>query len=140
METAIYYCPICGNVIVKLQDSGVTPSCCGETMECLVANTSEGLREKHIPVVSKDGEGKIKIHVGSVAHPMENEHYIQFLLIVTRDRMCRYGWTFAKLYPGNMPEYTFTPHNATVAKVYAYCNIHGLWEVNFEQKNSCKLS
>ena len=74
MTTKFYVCPVCGNVIVKLVDSGVTPSCCGQTMKELVPNTTDGKVEAHVPVFERTSPGTIMVSIGSTPHPMTREH------------------------------------------------------------------
>lgn len=86
METKFFYCKHCGNVIVKHVDSGVTPVCCGESMIELKANETEGVGEKHLPVVDvKCHEGKICVTIGAKIHPMTPEHRINFIYLQTEN-------------------------------------------------------
>ena len=77
-----YICNHCKNIIIKVKDSGVPVVCCGEKMSEIVANTTDAAFEKHVPAVTVDGS-KVTVSVGSVAHPMIPEHYIQFILLET---------------------------------------------------------
>ena len=117
----IYRCKHCGNIIVKLHDSNVPVQCCGEDMELLVANTTDAAQEKHVPSVKKDGQS-IAVTVGSVEHPMQPEHYIEWILIETKK-----GYQVQFLNPGGKPTATFTTSEEVVA-IYEYCNLHGLWK------------
>lgn len=122
MDVKFYRCKHCGNIAVKPFDSGVPLVCCGEAMEELTANTVDAAVEKHIPVVSIDGN-QIHAEVGSVAHPMLAEHYITFVCAVTEK-----GYQFAALKPEEEPKADFAlAEGDTLLKVYEYCNIHGLW-------------
>ena len=85
MATKFYKCRHCGNVITKLVNSGVSVVCCGENMQELVPNTVDASNEKHVPVVTVLEEGKIKVEVGSVAHPMLPEHHIAFVYVELED-------------------------------------------------------
>lgn len=122
MDLVFYRCEHCGNIAIKPFDSGVPLVCCGDEMEELVANTQDAALEKHVPVISADGN-KIHVEVGSVAHPMIEEHYITFVCLVTEK-----GYQIAPLKPGQAPEADFALAEGDKAlKVYEYCNIHGLW-------------
>ena len=118
----IYICPICGNIITKIKDSGVPVVCCGKPMIELIPNKEDAAVEKHIPVYEiKDNEVIVK--VGSVNHPMEEQHYIEWIMIETNK-----GIQIKKLEYKNKPEAIFglaTEEN--LERVYAYCNLHGLW-------------
>lgn len=117
---AFYRCNVCGNMVGLIRNGGGTLVCCGQNMEKLVPNTTEAATEKHIPVaVRKDG--KIYVTVGSVAHPMTNEHFIEWIALVTDD-----GTERIALAPGDKPEAVFC--DKPNAEVYAYCNLHGLWK------------
>ena len=115
-----FRCRHCGNVIVKMVDSGVPVVCCGEKMEEIIANTVEAATEKHLPVVENKGK-EIFVKVGQVAHPMTEEHYINFIALETEN-----GVLVKYLHPGEVPEVTFTAKSAVA--VYGYCNLHGLWK------------
>ena len=118
-----YICAHCKNVIIKADDSGVPVVCCGEKMEELVAGATEGAFEKHIPEVSLDGM-QVKVQVGSVLHPMMEEHSIRFIVLET-DK----GYQVKNLTPGVEPkaEFALIPGEKAIA-VYEYCNLHGLWK------------
>ena len=97
-------------------------SCCGEAMEELVPGSVDAAVEKHVPVVTRDGD-KVTVSVGSVAHPMTAEHYIQFVILDTTA-----GVQIASLNPNDDPVAVFTVlSGAEVKKAYAYCNLHGFW-------------
>ena len=117
----IYLCRHCGNVVVKLIDSGVNVVCCGEDMMELVPNTVDAATEKHIPVINKLENG-YEIKVGSVIHPMSEEHYISFIIIHT-DK----GFDVKYLNKNDEPVINYVT-NDKVLEVYAYCNLHGLWK------------
>ena len=122
MQVRVYRCRHCGNIAIKLVDSGVPMTCCGEAMEELSPASVEASVEKHVPVVTRDGD-KVTVDVGSVAHPMTAEHYIQFVALETAS-----GIQVKYLNPGEAPkaEFAVLP-GAEVKKAYAYCNLHGLW-------------
>lgn len=117
-----FKCRICGNVSIKLVNSGVPMFCCGEAMQELTANTTDGAVEKHCPVV-EEAEGKVVVKVGSVAHPMTEEHYISFIVLKTKNTV-----QIKELNPNGLPQATFAIDSADeVESAYAYCNLHGLW-------------
>lgn len=122
MKIEFYRCSHCGNIAVKLVDSGVPLVCCGEKMEPLVPGSTDAAVEKHVPAVVVDG-AKVEVRVGSVEHPMTPEHYIQFICLLTKK-----GYQVAPLSPEDAPAASFTlaEGDAPVA-VYEYCNLHGLW-------------
>ena len=122
MSTKFYKCRHCGNVIEKIVDHQVPVVCCGEKMEELVANTVEASVEKHLPVVTFLDECKLKVEVGSVAHPMLPEHYIEWVYVKTEN-----GGQRRNLKPGDDPKVTFVLGDDKAVAVYAYCNLHGLW-------------
>ena len=123
MELKLYVCKHCGNIIMKLRDSGVPVVCCGEPMAELVAGTTDGALEKHVPVW-KEEDGVVSVTVGSVEHPMLPEHFIEFIVLVTAD-----GVQVKKLEPGEEPKASFAIKKGDkVEAVYEYCNLHGLWK------------
>ena len=123
MELKFYRCSHCGNIIVKLKDSGARVSCCGDVMAQLQPGTSDGAHEKHVPVVEQNGN-QVKVTVGSVEHPMLEAHYIQWIVLETED-----GYQIKYLQPEAKPvaEFVLTEGSKVVA-VYEYCNLHGLWK------------
>lgn len=121
-QNQIYKCSICGNIVEVLFAGGGTLVCCGKPMELLGGKTEDVGYEKHVPVIEKT-DGKIKIKVGSVPHPMEKEHYIQWIEIIANGRVYR-----KFLDPGDTPEAEFEINNANGLIVREYCNIHGLWK------------
>jgi len=118
-----YVCKHCGNLAGMVLCSGVPIKCCGEHMAEVVPNTVDASHEKHVPAVTKDAGG-ITVRVGSVAHPMEEKHYIAFVYVETKS-----GGQRKILYAGDEPvaAFAFSGNDSPVA-VYAYCNIHGLWK------------
>lgn len=121
-EKKFFICKHCGNIIGMIHASGVPVVCCGENMTELVANTAEASNEKHLPEVSIEGN-TVKAVVGSVLHPMEEKHWIQWIYLETNKAGHRYC-----LKPGEAPEAIF--HLAEGEKplaVYEYCNLHSLW-------------
>lgn len=122
MDIKLYRCNHCGNIAIKVVDSGVPLVCCGEKMEALVAGSVDAAVEKHVPFVTVEGN-HVHVQVGEVEHPMTEEHLIQFILLVT-DR----GYQVANLTAADAPVADFElAEGAAAVKVYEYCNLHGLW-------------
>lgn len=119
-----YICKHCGNIIGKIEDKKVPVFCCGEKMQELVANTVEASVEKHIPVVTVEGD-LVKVNVGSVTHPMEPNHYISWIYLETEDGGQRKNCK-------EVPAAEFKLANDKLKAVYAYCNLHGLWKYEVE--------
>ena len=117
-----YICEKCGNLVGMINDSGVNPVCCGQKMTALVPGTVEASHEKHIPVATVEGN-TVKVVVGSVEHPMAEEHSILWVYLQTDkggQRKC--------LEVGKAPVVTFALNDEKPVAVYAYCNLHGLWK------------
>lgn len=117
----IYKCSICGNIIEVTHASMGTLVCCNKPMELLIEKTEDQGYEKHVPVIEKI-RGGFKIKIGSIPHPMEPEHYIEFIEVLADDKVYR---TYLK--PGQAPEVEFKI-NAKKVTAREYCNIHGLWK------------
>lgn len=118
-----YVCKECGNFVGMIKESGAPMTCCGQKMKEVVAGTTDGAREKHIPVVSVNGK-TVTVTVGSVLHPMTEAHYIEWVAIETKQGVQR-----KKLNPSDAPMLTFVlTEDDEVVAVYAYCNLHGLWK------------
>ncbi|MDR2444246.1 MAG: desulfoferrodoxin [Deltaproteobacteria bacterium] len=117
----IYRCALCGQIVEVLIAGAGALVCCGNNMQHLIENTTEAAKEKHIPVITKI-DGGYKVSVGSVAHPMEEKHSIQFIELTVG------GVTQIKhLKPGDQPEAVFNaPEGEATAR--EYCNLHGLWK------------
>lgn len=117
-----YICAHCGNIVEKVIDRGVPVVCCNEKMQLLIPGSEDASHEKHIPAVTVDG-GKVSVQVGSVEHPMIEEHFINFITLETEKGVQR-----VELSPGEAPAAVFelAPGDRAVA-VYEWCNIHGLW-------------
>ena len=124
-EAKFYICEHCGNVVGKIHDAGVPLVCCGQKMKQLVPGTVEASHEKHIPVVKLE-ENKVKVAVGSIEHPMVEEHSILWIYLQT-DK----GGFFKHLEVGKPPVVTFALEDEKPVAVYAYCNLHGLWKTEF---------
>jgi len=117
----IYKCEICGNIVEMLHDGKGELVCCGEPMKLFVENTVDAAREKHVPVIEKTSSG-VKVKVGSVAHPMEAKHYIEWIEVISDGKVYR---EFLK--PGDAPEAEFCiTGDYIVAR--EFCNLHGLWK------------
>jgi superoxide reductase len=116
----IYKCEVCGNIVEMLHEGAGELTCCNQAMKLFVENTVDAAREKHVPVQEVLGEG-LKIKVGSVPHPMEEKHYIEWIEIVADGKAYR---QFLK--PGEAPEAVFSVSGKFVAR--EYCNLHGLWK------------
>ena len=121
-ETRFYICEKCGNTVGMIHASGVPLVCCGQKMTALEAGTVEASREKHIPVVEVNGNN-VKVIVGSVLHPMTEEHSIEWVYLET-DK----GGQRKALLAGDSPEVNFALSDEKPIAVYAYCNLHGLWK------------
>lgn len=122
--TRFFICEHCGNIIGKIHDAGVPVMCCGQKMTELIPGTVEASLEKHIPVVTVEDK-TVKVEIGSVAHPMIDEHYIQWVYLQT-DR----GGQRKDLHAGEAPAVTFALADEKPVAVYAYCNLHGLWKAD----------
>ena len=123
MEQKFYICEHCGNIIAKVKDSGVPVMCCGEKMKEIIPGTTEASTEKHIPVYQVEGN-LVTVKVGSAAHPMLPEHYIEWVSLQTKQSNQR-----KVLHPGDKPEVCFALcEGDEVEAVYAYCNLHSLWK------------
>jgi len=117
----IYKCEACGNIVEVLHGGEGEVVCCGEPMKLMVENTVDAAKEKHVPVIERVSGG-IEVTVGSVAHPMEDKHNIEWIEIIADGKAYR---QFLK--PGEKPEASF---QVTADKIQAreYCNLHGLWK------------
>jgi superoxide reductase len=117
----IYKCEVCGNVIEVLHEGAGELVCCGQPMKLMKENSVDAAQEKHVPVIEKTEEG-IKVKVGSIPHPMVEEHYIEWIELIADGQAYR---RFLK--PGDTPEAVFKieAHNITARE---YCNLHGLWK------------
>lgn len=122
MEQKFYICKHCGNIVAYVKNSGVKIKCCGENMEEIIPGSVEASVEKHIPVFEiKDN--LVEVTVGSVAHPMVDVHYIEWISLQTKQ-----GNQRKLLAPNQEPKVTFALCDGDeVEAVYAYCNLHGLW-------------
>lgn len=123
-ETRFFICRHCGNLIGMINSSGVPIICCGEPMKELIAGSEDASVEKHVPVASVSGN-IVTVEVGSTAHPMTPEHYIQWVYLQTE---C--GGQRKSLKPGDAPKVTFALDGDKPLAVFAYCNLHGLWKAD----------
>ena len=121
-EIRFYVCEHCGNIVGLIHNAGVPMMCCGQKMTELVPNTVEASAEKHLPVVTVDGD-KLCVDIGAVPHPMLPEHHIEWVYLQTDkggQRKC--------LEIGAEPSVTFALCDEKPVAVFAYCNLHGLWK------------
>ncbi len=118
----IYVCKHCGNVMEMLSTGGAVPECCGEKMTLQIENTTDGAHEKHIPIVTVQGN-QATVTVGSVPHPMEEQHFIMWVEIQQADKTQR-----AIFRPGQEPRAVFTIEEGVPVSAREYCNLHGLWK------------
>lgn len=117
----IYKCPICGNIIEVLHDGEGQLVCCGQPMELLKEKTEDLGQEKHVPVIEKTPAG-VKVKIGSIPHPMEETHFIEWIEITADGKTCK---KFLK--PGDKPEAEFATRAENIT-AREYCNLHGLWK------------
>lgn len=125
-DQKFFLCEECGNLVGLIHSSGVPMICCGQPMTFLDANTVDASREKHVPVVSVNGN-KVAVTVGSTIHPMIEEHYIEWIYLQTKNggqRKC------VKI--GGEPSATFSIYDDEPVAAFAYCNLHGLWKADIE--------
>lgn len=119
-NVTFFRCNTCGNLVGLIKKGGGQLVCCGKPMEKLEANTTDAATEKHIPVAERK-DGKLFVKVGSVAHPMTPEHYIEWIAVTDGHSTQRISLT-----PSDKPEAVFCDKDNV--EVYAYCNLHGLWK------------
>ncbi|MFZ5515040.1 MAG: desulfoferrodoxin [Candidatus Zhuqueibacterota bacterium] len=117
----VYKCSVCGNIVEVVHTGAGELVCCGQPMKLLKENTTEASTEKHIPVIEKSGS-KVTVTIGSVEHPMEEKHYIEWIEVLADGKVYR-----KYLKPGDKPQAEF---EITANKIEAreYCNLHGLWK------------
>jgi superoxide reductase len=120
-RTQVYKCDACGNIVEMLHGGAGELVCCGQPMKLQQENSVDAAKEKHVPVVEKVAGG-VKVKVGSVPHPMEEKHYIEWIEVLAGDRVVR---QFLK--PGDAPEAVFPTDGAAVT-AREYCNLHGHWK------------
>ena len=117
----VYKCAVCGNMVEVVRVGGGELVCCGQPMQLLTENTVDASKEKHVPIVEKTANG-YKVKVGSVAHPMEDKHFIEWIELIADGKAYR---EFLK--PGQAPEAFFCVKAAAVT-AREFCNLHGLWK------------
>lgn len=119
-QLQVYKCEMCGNIVEVLHGGKGELVCCGEPMKLMQEQTADASQEKHVPVIDK-GANKVEVKVGSVPHPMEDEHYIEWIQVLFGGNNCRIF-----LVPGRAPEAVFTTIDEDVV-AREYCSVHGLW-------------
>ena len=117
----LYRCELCGNIVALVKNGGGELVCCGKPMVKLEAGVTDGAAEKHVPVFEKDGN-TLKVQIGSVEHPMTEEHHIEWIAVETPRKIQRHV-----LEPGEAPRAEFVIDDDEFV-VYEYCNLHGLWK------------
>ena len=117
----VYRCNVCGNMVEMIHTGAGQLVCCNQPMELLTENTTDASLEKHVPVIEKV-EGGINVKVGSVPHPMLEEHYIEWIEVIVDGKAYRQF-----LSPGDSPE-VFFPVEGDNVTAREYCNLHGLWK------------
>ena len=123
MEMKFYKCQKCGKVFAMLKGSACPTMCCDQAMVELKAGTTDAAVEKHVPVITVNNDNTIDITVGSVIHPMEEKHFIEWIALQTKN-----GIQFCQLKPGQEPKAKFALLPGDYEEVaFAYCNLHGLW-------------
>ncbi len=120
-KNQVYKCALCGNIVEVLHTGAGELVCCGQPMDLMAENTVDAAQEKHVPVIEKVDNG-YRVAVGSVAHPMEEKHWIEWIELVADGIVYRQD-----LKPGDAPEATFCVDAGTVS-ARAYCNLHGHWK------------
>ena len=118
----VYKCSVCGNIVEILHEGMGQLVCCNKPMDQQTENTVDATTEKHVPIITKTEDGAT-IRVGSVDHPMDDEHHIEWIEILVGDYVNR-----KYLKPGDDPEAYFYVHKQPGAIVRSYCNLHGLWK------------
>jgi superoxide reductase len=116
----VYKCSVCGNIVEVVHVGGGDLVCCGQPMILLTENTTDAAKEKHVPVIEKTAKGFL-VKIGSVPHPMEDKHFIEWIELVADEKAYR---KFLK--PGDAPQAEFCIE-ATNVTAREYCNLHGLW-------------
>jgi superoxide reductase len=117
----IYKCEVCGNMVEIIHEGAGELVCCDQPMKLMEENTTDAALEKHVPVIEKTEDG-IKVKVGSVPHPMQEEHYIEWIELIADGRAYRQF-----LSPGEEPEAVFSIEAQSIT-AREYCNLHGLWK------------
>lgn len=122
-KVILYRCELCGNIVEMVKDGGGELVCCGKPMIKLEPNTVDAAQEKHVPVYEKNGD-VVSVQVGSVEHPMIDEHHIEWIAVETPDLIQRHV-----LKPGEHPRADFHVDSDEFV-IFEYCNLHGLWKAH----------
>ena len=120
----VYQCKHCGNIVEVLHGGAAPLICCGEPMKLMREGSTDGASEKHVPVIEKTENG-YKVKVGSAAHPMAEDHYIEWIIVQTEKQVYK-----VNLKPGDVPELVAPYEKGSI--IYAYCNKHGVWKKEVE--------
>lgn len=122
MELKVFKCSRCGSIVLKLNEKGCNPSCCGTAMEEIIPGSVDASAEKHVPVCEVEGN-TVTVKVGAAEHPMLEAHYIEWIAITTNQ-----AWQIHYLKPGDEPKAVFAiAQGEQVEHAYAFCNLHSLW-------------
>jgi superoxide reductase len=125
-KKSVYKCEVCGNIVESLWNGEPDIVCCGKPMSELVANTVDAAKEKHVPVIIRDGN-KVTVKVGEAPHPMTREHYILFIELLYGDKVLRHDFKEGDM----VAEAVFVVEDAGVPlAAREFCNLHGLWATN----------
>ncbi len=122
-KNQIYKCEICGNIVEMLHEGSGELVCCGEKMNLINPKKEEVGTEKHLPVMERN-DNKIEVKIGHTEHPMQEDHYIEWIEIITPQKNYR-----KNLKPTDKPFASFTIKEE-ILKIRSYCNVHGLWEIS----------
>ena len=123
LKVRFFICNHCGNLIAMIKDGGVPIKCCGEKMQEIIPGTTDGAKEKHVPVYNVNGE-IVNVSVGEIEHPMTPEHYIEWVCMESEN-----GIQLKNLKPNTSPQVSFSlSKDDKVKAVYAFCNLHSLWK------------
>ena len=120
-QLEVYKCEVCGNIVEVLHGGAGELVCCGQAMKLFKENTTDAAQEKHVPVIEKIAGG-VKVTIGEVAHPMTEEHSIEWIEIIADGKAYRQF-----LNPGDAPEAVFNIEADDIT-AREYCNLHGLWK------------
>ncbi len=118
----IYKCNVCGNMVEVIHEGKGELVCCGKPMDLLTENSVDAAKEKHVPVIEKTANG-YQVKVGSVDHPMDEKHYIEWIELISGNKAFRIFLT-----PGGAPTATFEISSDNTVTAREYCNLHGLWK------------
>lgn len=127
MAVVFYQCLSCGNIVFMVEDSGMTPVCCGEQMMKLEPKSKDNGTEKHLPYVTWLDDCTLRVNIGSVDHPMEDGHHIVFVCLEMKD-----GVELRRVEGKRKAKVDFKCCREEAVAVYAWCNIHGLWKTSLD--------